>query len=603
MTRHSLSRLGGTSRVTLLVLIIFFCLHTAFSQTIIQGGNVSGIWTPEASPYLIQGNMTVPADSTLLIQAGTEIEFQGHYNMEVIGWLYANGELNDSIYFMAADTATGWGGIKFFNQIYPENDSSILNYCSLSYAKNLNKSGRGGAIYCNNSTRLILGNLNIYECEADSGAGIYLQNSPIKIRNSRIHHCFADRAGGVFLHTASPRVNNLIIENNTGNVCGGLNLYKSSGKYNNLSIINNNSNAGGGGLVINRDCSPEFSYSIFQDNTAWGSGGGIAIIQSSDPLFSYCTISGNQTFLDIYLSLGAGVFITRFDNYPQFINCLIDHNISAGNGGGMYTGDEVNILNCQISNNTANTEEGIGGGGIYSAEGSVLIMNTTMADNYGLKGESIYSNGSTIGLYNSIIWNNTTILQNHIYLSGFILPATFSCNYNDIQDGENSIGSEGTIIIDYGASNINSDPLFESIIGEDYNLTESSPCIARGTLDTLALFVQPLDLNRNARIVHDSIDMGGYEWQGGVFIEGKRQKAKVKSWPNPFRDVLNIQMEASESESSLSIISLNGEIIFHENIAPGNRNLQLNLSNLKAGTYVLVLRVNNKNIFRRVVKV
>ncbi len=603
VTPHSLFRHGGTSRVTIILVVLAFYTLSAHSQTIIPSGPVSGVWTPEASPYLVEGDINIPMDSTLSIEAGTYIEFRGYFGLTVYGWLYANGEVSDSIFITALDTIAGWSGIKFFNQIFPQNDSSLLNYCSLSYANNFNKSGRGGAIYCKNSTRLILDNLNIFKCEADSGAGIYLQNSPVSIRNSKIHNCFADRGGGIFLHTASPEVNNLIIENNTANVCGGLNFYKSNGSFNNLYIINNTSYGGGGGIVINRNCSPEFVNSVFQNNTANGSGGGVAIIQSSDPVFRYCTINGNQTVLDIYETLGGGIFITRFDNFPQFINCTINHNISSGNGGGMYTGDEVSILNCLISNNISNTQEGIGGGGIYSAEGSVLIMNTTLVENNGLKGKNIYSNGSTIAIYNSIIWNNTSILQNHVYLSGYILPSIFSCNYNDIQDGELSIDGEGTYTVNYGAGNLESDPLFESMIGEDYNLTENSPCIAKGTLDTLFLFIQQLDLNHNARIVHDSIDMGGYEHQGGVLIDCRMQNAECRVFPNPFRDVLNIQLETSEIKGSLSIISLSGEMIIHEDLVSGSRNLQLNLGNLKAGTYVLVLRVNGERFVVRVVKV
>ncbi len=74
-------------------------------------------------------------------------------------------------------------------------------------------------------------------------------------------------------------------------------------------------------------------------------------------------------------------------------------------------------------------------------------------------------------------------------------------------------------------------------------------------------------------------------------------------FPNPFREMLNIQFEASETKGSLSIISLGGEIHMHKNIHAGTGSLQLNLGHLKAGTYVLILRFAGKDYWGRVVKI
>ena len=52
-----------TTVLTILAIVLFFsyCL----SQTPISGGNVSGTWTLAGSPYLIQGAIMIPNDSTL----------------------------------------------------------------------------------------------------------------------------------------------------------------------------------------------------------------------------------------------------------------------------------------------------------------------------------------------------------------------------------------------------------------------------------------------------------------------------------------------------------------------------------------------------------
>ena len=50
-----------------------------FAQTIVPGGNVSGIWTAAGSPYLIEGEITVPEGDTLVINPGVEVIFQGNF--------------------------------------------------------------------------------------------------------------------------------------------------------------------------------------------------------------------------------------------------------------------------------------------------------------------------------------------------------------------------------------------------------------------------------------------------------------------------------------------------------------------------------------------
>jgi hypothetical protein len=61
-------------KLTLLLLSILF-LKTTSAQTIISGGNVSGTWTKGASPYKINGNITISNGSTLTIEPGVVIQF------------------------------------------------------------------------------------------------------------------------------------------------------------------------------------------------------------------------------------------------------------------------------------------------------------------------------------------------------------------------------------------------------------------------------------------------------------------------------------------------------------------------------------------------
>ncbi|MEZ5198085.1 MAG: choice-of-anchor Q domain-containing protein [Bacteroidales bacterium] len=75
-----------------------------------------------------------------------------------------------------------------------------------------------------------------------------------------------------------------------------------------------------------------------------------------------------------------------------------------------------------------------------------------------------------------------------------------------------------------GLGNINQSPEF--IGGDDYGLQSDSPCINSGNPDTTGLYLPYFDLAENPRLSMDTIDMGAYEYFGGIelnlkaFLEG-----------------------------------------------------------------------------------
>lgn len=84
------------------VLAIFFHIVPliGIGQTIINAGNVTGKWTKSGSPYKVKGNILIPSNSTLRIEAGVIVEFKGYYTLEVEGNLIAIGSRTDSIKFI-----------------------------------------------------------------------------------------------------------------------------------------------------------------------------------------------------------------------------------------------------------------------------------------------------------------------------------------------------------------------------------------------------------------------------------------------------------------------------------------------------------------------
>jgi hypothetical protein len=86
-------------RATLITALLLLAIKIIISQTIINESYQSGLWTQEQSPFHVYGNVTIHEDSMLQIEPGVDIIFQGHYCMDIIGVLKANGAFNDSICF------------------------------------------------------------------------------------------------------------------------------------------------------------------------------------------------------------------------------------------------------------------------------------------------------------------------------------------------------------------------------------------------------------------------------------------------------------------------------------------------------------------------
>ena len=105
-------------RAALLALTIFGLALTAVPRSGGVGptyveGFVSGDWTPEASPYILLGNATVPAEATLVVHAGVEVRANRGMGLQVFGSLIAEGTPAASVRFTANGTADHgfWSGI------------------------------------------------------------------------------------------------------------------------------------------------------------------------------------------------------------------------------------------------------------------------------------------------------------------------------------------------------------------------------------------------------------------------------------------------------------------------------------------------------------
>ena len=181
-----------------ILLSVALCNLVAIAQPSING-RLSGTLGP--GTYIVNGNCTVDAGTSLTIEAGTTFLFSGHFSLKVYGTLTAVGTEQDSIVFMRQnpDYSCEWSGIHFMIGCSP---SSIVSYAHVEYAKyqtwpdynggafyieedgvtisnctiSNNKSTAGGGLYVNEATPNISG-CTFYANEAGNGGGMYIYNS------------------------------------------------------------------------------------------------------------------------------------------------------------------------------------------------------------------------------------------------------------------------------------------------------------------------------------------------------------------------------------------------------------------------------------------
>lgn len=388
-----------------LLTILVLLFNVGYAQTPINGGTVSGTWTQAGSPYLINGSIMVPNGSTLTIQPGVTINFQGPHKILVLGRILAVGTVADTIVFTATNTTTGWKGIRFDNTP-AANDTSKIAYCRLQYGKATGTppEDNGGALYIKNFAKVIISNCRIANCTASYGGGIYSESSDLIIRNNKIANNMSSVSdgGGIFC-SGNPTITGNTISNNTSNANAGGIYCDSNGHLvlkNNI-ITNNNAfnvaNNTGGGIYCNGGPSV-ISNNTISNNKA-SSGGGIYCSPYCIATISNNIVSGNSN---------DGIYCHSSFN-PSIINNTISNNKGVGIICNSNSGNNEGPL---ISNNTitGSTASGINcRGGGTGGSGRMTVSANIISGNSGLQAGGISASGTNISIVNNTIFNNTSI--------------------------------------------------------------------------------------------------------------------------------------------------------------------------------------------------
>lgn len=360
------------------VLIIDTVLENVVLYPILLG-SLSGEIGP--GTYYVVDTISVEAEETLTIHAGTNLLFSGPYPLLVYGTLTANGTAEDSILFTRRfqTGASLWRGIRFINA----SDSSSLVYCIVEYA---------GWPTVNSDT---------------ASAAVYGWMSDIEISNCSVR--------------------NYTIPQNESNGAGIM-LVRSEAEISECDISCNE----GSGIYLCSSCPNITDCRIADNHGPWTRGAGILCEEGSWPLVMSCTISGNGD---------AGIFIQGW-SYAEVRSCLITGNEAGGlrcdAGGGLevtnciisdnvtdmwgsagiacFEGSCVNVIGCIITGNVKETIDGVGAG-VLCDHSTLHIIDCTIAENSAPngKGGGVGLIGSVASIYSCLIMNNDAVKGGGLY--------------------------------------------------------------------------------------------------------------------------------------------------------------------------------------------
>jgi|GEM_PF-5264720 len=306
------------------------------------------------------------------------------------------------------------------------------------------KAQHGGAIYCENSSPLVMNNV-IKDNKANAGGGgIYLYNSPAVITNNTFFSNDADSAaGGIFCDD------------------------NSSGTIKNNTFYGNEAAFGGG--IFCQDCSPIISDNIIAKSWADSAGGGIGANVNASPTISDNIIFENRQHYGSDWCGGGGIG-TGAGCWPIITNNYIMQNFAGFGGGGIACHDATISLNLISENHS-----GYGGGLVFAANSSPTLTGNTITNNsvveigggilldencsasitgnlvdsntadYG-GGIAISSNGTPTITKNFIRWNSASNSGAGIWIYGSGLSTIDSCvivsNYGDGVYGGSSTNAD-----------------------------------------------------------------------------------------------------------------------------------------------------------------
>ena len=311
------------------------------------------------------------------------------------------------------------------------------------------------------------------------------------------------------------------------------------------------------------------------------------LVPDNNPVTNSTIILEGVNFMaSDYFSLAGPVWLTNNSGYSatSIYNCTFNTNpfygLSLGHRA-QSDSAQVFIVNTVIGNNSS--------GGIYTqvTNGTKVrwrLFNTTInnpeSEEGGIDGLTSGQGELKIELTNCINWGNTNYSFN---FSSFHNVQITTINSNLDQ-------ARPSLDISDLANSINTNPLFQNVMANDWTLTDNSPCIDTGVDIGLPFNGTAPDMGAlEALIVNKTEEINSFE--------------KLNISPNPFTNNFSIEIidEVILEEAEIKIYDLLGKCLHTEKRLISGK-LKIETEYLPEGLFILNLKINEKQYSAKILK-
>jgi hypothetical protein len=587
-----------------LFLAIFFCAfcnNNASASTSITTPTVSGHWLASGSPYLVYNNIRIDSATTLVIDPGVTVIFQGAYGLDVAGMLCAKGTAANPINFRVQDTTGwkydttslgGWHGIHFLQYSSPLTDTSAFEYCNVSDMKALFYARTLVHFYC--FRKIALRNCNFFHNKSlGSGACVYISTNP----------------PGWWGYPFPVEISNCKFYNNIGNYNGWDSTVVPAQQY-------------PGNVLQIYGCSPVLmSGNSFHDNIA-----DAVLTLSLDTAVVVNNSFYNNTQVDDYILSTGAVGQINLSAMVVFKNNKVYKNWSLHTAllNVSYASVDINanlICNNYCMYGGGHCPLGSGGCGIRffcedrwdSVVYHNFVRNNVIANNFsGAYGSAIYDYGVNLKVVNNTIVNNSggsssiffqylpdqaprMMIKNNIMYGNDGKLAL--ANYAPLEISHNLFYGPLSTVVDHPVANyyhLASDttniitggpqlvaPTLTNSYTEDallanFDLQSTSPCIHAG--DTTNAYIDTTDYAGYSRLTGGRLDIGAYQYHlKPANVTNVTTAESVSIYPNPATNFVIIK--TPRAIGTIEIMDMTGKTIAKKIVTD-----QLNLIDLKHAT-------------------
>jgi hypothetical protein len=572
------------ARHCILILAVSLLACAAFADTTwVNMPEVSGTWTSNHSPYMIQNDVHIPSGSALAIGSGVTVFFTGQFFMTVDSnaAFSALGTITDSVRFTCDTTVVTnrWKGL-WANFAA---DTIRFEYCILenahSYTSGLSTCC-GEALNTHYSDLQMRHSVIRFCVGVSEGGGFQMLHGSLDARNCTFTANHGSNGGAGQTIEALLHFDNCLFENNTASGGGGaldlMNAFADTVIFEDCIIRNNtcasNSGLGGGGVCCELSCARFSRCSITGNSGSYG--GGVNAFGAQTLIMTDCLIADNVAASD-----GGGVGNLGATSHLE--RCVFDHN-SASNGGALATyfnaGSTPQILNCTLVRNSASQLGSAVANGITGMYGTPQLVNTIIAFNTGSEAYSFAPNGS-INLHHNAFFGNAAgnFYQN---LQGG------RCQNSQVNANGDSCDIDFNLILN---------PLFADTATGNFHLTTASPCIDAGWPNS------PPDPDGTVA------DIGAFVYihpeAAGEISQPVPSALRLSSYPNPFNAVSTLRYVVPASGNvSLKVFDLTGRevgTLLDKPLTAGSYSVQWNAENLPSGMYFAVLTTEREHLIQK----